>query len=385
MLWNSNMKHLQQLGTEQNKKYKTMKKLLLFLSIFISVATFSQTTSEISRILNGISTDLIVTGQTGQSTLGNNILLATAGTGSFDAVNNGPVSYRSFFIQVIGTAGISAGQIILEGSNNNTTFVAVTWYDDAVVTGATINTATAIAASTNRFFSGKITYRYFRCRISTAFVGGTVSAIVRYSTADYQPRVVTIGQPTAANLNVTPASTPLMTGMIASAAGADGTANPTGVALFNYPRNFNSSTWDRVYGNYNTTTGDVGAKTTTFNGATQTNFNARGATITVLCGTVTGTSPTLSARLQWSPDAGTTWYNISSTSSNVTATGDAIVFQVYPTNFSVAGATPTDLTTGATQTVQLNTVLPRTWRVAYTIGGTTPSFTLTGVYVNYQL
>lgn len=190
-----------------------MKKLLLFLSLFISAASFGQTSSEISRILNGISTDLFVTGQGSQSASGNNILLASAGTGSFDAVSGGSVSYRSFFVQIIGSAGIASGQILFEGSNDNTTFVPVTWYDDAVVTGATINVATSIAASTNRFFSGKLTYRYFRCRISTVFSGGTVQALVRYSTQDYVPRITTSAQATAANLNATVTATNLSTNM----------------------------------------------------------------------------------------------------------------------------------------------------------------------------
>jgi hypothetical protein len=52
---------------------------------------------------------------------------------------------------------------------------------------------------------------------------------------------------------------------------------------------FNGSSVDRARGNLDTTTGDSGAKATgTFNGATQTNYNARGAYITVLLGTVTG-------------------------------------------------------------------------------------------------
>jgi len=171
----------------------------------------------------------------------------------------------------------------------------------------------------------------------------------------------------------------------ASAADADATANPTTTAVRDFSHFYNGSTWDRNYGNYNTTTTDAGAKTVSFTGVTQTNFDAKGATITVLCGTVTGTSPTMSATIQFSPDAGTTWLNYGPASGAVTTTGNTIVFQVYPTNFSTAGATPAALTTGATQTVQINGTLPRTWRLNYTLGGTTPSFTITGVYVNYHL
>ena len=47
------------------------------------------------------------------------------------------------------------------------------------------------------------------------------------------------------------------------------------------------------------------------------------------------------------------------------------------------GSTPANLTSGATQSVFINAPLPKTWRLVYTIGGTTPSFSITGTYVNY--
>jgi hypothetical protein len=207
---------------------------------------------------------------------------------------------------------------------------------------------------------------------------------------------VAVTQATAANLNATvslAASQTLATvstvttlsQFAASAAAADATANPTSTVARTVGHKFNGTSWDRDYNVYNTTTGDTGTKTASFTGATQTNFNARGAYITVLCGTVSGTTPTLNAQLQFSPDAGTTWINIGAASGNATATGNTILFQVAPLNWTVAGATPAALTTGATQTVQLNAQLPRTWRLNYTIGGTTPSFAITAVYVNYLL
>ena len=161
----------------------------------------------------------------------------------------------------------------------------------------------------------------------------------------------------------------------AAAASADALANPTVTQIGAAELWFNGTTWDRVRNNVNGTTGDTGAKTASFAGATQTNYNAKGAIVTVLCGTVSGTTPTLTAQLQYSPDAGTTWVSIGAASTAVTATGNTIVFLAYPTQTSV--------TTGGTQTVLLNTILPRTWRLNYVIGGTTPSFAITAVYVNY--
>lgn len=163
-----------------------------------------------------------------------------------------------------------------------------------------------------------------------------------------------------------------------------GTGEGNIVHVLTRPAWFNGTTWDRVHGNWNTTTGDSGAKAATFNGATQTNFDSPGAMITVVLGTVTGTSPTLACQLQWSPDGGTTWMNLGPAMANLTASSQTGVFVVYPTNSSqAAGATPANLTTGATQTVALNASLPRTWRVLYTIGGTTPSFTISAVNVSY--
>ena len=171
----------------------------------------------------------------------------------------------------------------------------------------------------------------------------------------------------------------------AAAATADAFANPTTTNITSLGDLFNGTTWDRARNNVNVTMGDTGAKTVTFTGATQTNYNAAGAKIMVLCGTVTGTTPTLSAQVQISPDGGTTWLNYGAASGTVTTTGTTILIDVYPTNESGAGATPSALTTGATQTLQINGALPRTWRLSYTIGGTTPSFTLTNAYAAYTL
>lgn len=126
----------------------------------------------------------------------------------------------------------------------------------------------------------------------------------------------------------------------------------------------------------NTFTGDSGTFTSTFNGAAQTNTSYRGALITVVLGTVSGTTPTLAAQLQWSPDGGTTWLNYGAVLPNLTASSQTGTIVVYPTNTSTAGATPAAFTLGSTVTVQSNAALPRTWRLAYTIGGTTPSFAI---------
>jgi len=127
------------------------------------------------------------------------------------------------------------------------------------------------------------------------------------------------------------------------------------------------------------TTGDTGAKTATFNGATQTNASGKGAHILINLGTVSGTSPTLVANIQGSADGGTTWFNIpDSTTATITATGTYSIL-IY------TGITPQVGTATAGSVASVSQMLPKTWRVVYTIGGTTPSFTITNVQVNYYL
>lgn len=115
----------------------------------------------------------------------------------------------------------------------------------------------------------------------------------------------------------------------------------------------------------------TGAKTATFNTDSFTNDYGSGGVFTVIASAASGTTPTLSLKPQFSPDGGTTWVDIDATngiSPNLTAAGSQSVW-IFP------GAT------GAAASVA-NRFLPRLLRVVVTIGGTTPSFTITGIYFN---
>lgn len=165
---------------------------------------------------------------------------------------------------------------------------------------------------------------------------------------------------------------------------ADAAGNPTSPTVGGAALAFNGTNWDRWRGNWIATMADTGAKTATFNGATQTNYNAAGAFITLVVSTVTGTSPTLTVQLQVSYD-GTNFLNVGPATTALTAAGQVQIL-IYPTNASQsAGASPAALTSGATVFMALNMPLPRTWRLVYTIGGTTPSFTFTNAYAAYVL
>lgn len=195
--------------------------------------------------------------------------------------------------------------------------------------------------------------------------------------------------------NNTPEVVVVGTGNTAAGVFADGVSNQS-AALFTTTGGlggtqrsagmlFNGTTWDRPRSNAATTTGDTGAKVATFNGATQTNFDSLGAFITILLGAVSGTTPTLALQLQYSPDGGTTWLNLGPALATLTASNQTGLIGIFPTNFSqAAGTTPVNLTNGATQSMFINAPLPRTWRIVYTITGTTPSFAISSVNVNYQ-
>jgi hypothetical protein len=253
---------------------------------------------------------------------------------------------------------------------------------------------TAFRAAANRGVPGNATPLFLQIRVlngTTAPASTTTWTLGFVDIENFQAQQVSIVSSRPQSLNaplpVIVSNTNIIgvdTELPNAAALADGAANPTSPAVGGFDLVWNGATWDRVRNNLNTTTGDTGAKTATFNGATQTNFNARGAIITVLCATVSGTSPTMNVQLQWSPDAGTTWLAYGPVTGNVTATGNTATLLVYPTHFDDASSTTaTALAFGATVSKALNAPLPRTWRLVYTIGGTTPSFTITAVYVNY--
>jgi hypothetical protein len=148
--------------------------------------------------------DLLITGAAAQSALGNNILLSSAGTAGIDTLapgSNAP-SYRAFTCQIVASGGISAGAVIFEGSNDGTNWSASPYFQEANNAFASAS-ATNVAASANMFFTGAIYHRYLRCRISTAFVGGTVQAFTRLMVTAPPARLVGVSQGTPAFLAMT--------------------------------------------------------------------------------------------------------------------------------------------------------------------------------------
>lgn len=166
-------------------------------------------------------------------------------------------------------------------------------------------------------------------------------------------------------IDADPAPPPTLTPYTTPAAIADGAANPTAGGTATFDQWFNGTTWDRVRNNLTNIAVDTStARTVTGTGVTATNFNATGAFIQVNVTAVSGTTPTMVAKVQYSIDGGTNFIDLDVTNAataSITTTG-IYVIKVYPGLPTVAaGSCPSPL--------------PRVWRLAWTIGGTTPSFT----------
>lgn len=285
-------------------------------------------------------------------------LLTGTASGWYDAQN-----FHSVSIQVIGSAGISAGAIFFEETNDTTNASAgnIWQVEETTTLTPTPNiSAITIAASTVRMFKSTVVCRYVRVRVSTAFVGGNIKVTAAFSQLAYNRIIQTAHQATAANLNGTMSQGGTWTLQVGN------TANTTPILANRFIP-------------VGSTTGDTGAKTVTGNGATQTNVNANGALIVFNIGAVSGTAPTAVLKLQGSSDAGTTWVDIPTASTATLIATGVYGLEIYPAVTPLAGTT----TTGTC--AQVSGVLPRTWRVVWIIGGTTPSFTITNIQVVYHL
>jgi hypothetical protein len=110
-----------------------------------------------------------------------------------------------------------------------------------------------------------------------------------------------------------------------------------------------------------------GVRTATFNTDAFINDGER-VGVSVVVTPVSGTGPTLNCKLQFSPDGGTTWADLDATNAitaNLTAAGNQTCW--------AGPGLP------VTASKSANCLVPRILRVAVTIGGTTPSFTITAL------
>lgn len=147
-----------------------------------------------------------------------------------------------------------------------------------------------------------------------------------------------------------------------AAALADGAANPTTGTAGSAALQFNGTTWDRARGNTAVTAEVSSAKVASGNSAAVTNHSARGAVFFINVSAVSGTTPTLAVRVQMQDPVGSGWVDIPG-AVTASITGVSLVaLAVYP------GAT-------VAANAAVSYPLPRNYRLAWTIGGTSPSFT----------
>lgn len=142
---------------------------------------------------------------------GTNVTGAAASAANTDLLTgtvNGWYDAGIFFsgsIQIIGSAGITAGSVIFEQTNDSssTTGIALPAFEASVLNSNPIVAATTISANTRRMWLIPITAKYIRVRIVTAFTGGTVQALANFSQQPFANPVLNVQQASAANLNVT--------------------------------------------------------------------------------------------------------------------------------------------------------------------------------------
>lgn len=293
---------------------------------------------------------------TGNITTQNLVPAGTATAGSAVELIIGDAG--SAAIQVTGTY---TGALSLQVTVNGTTWVTVGGTPFLnLATGGYLATITSALQSVFQVDCGG----FARIRITgLAAMTGTATVTI-------------VGNP-AASMVALDAALPAGTNAIgvvdtelpAAAAMSDAVANPTTPMIGAVQMIYNGSTFERARGNWNTTTGDTGAKTTTGNGATQTNFNARGVIVQTNITAVSGTTPSMTLTLQYSLD-GTIWIPLLN-SAAITAAGQNYLF-VHPNMVAVAN-----------NVAQFP--LPRVWRMAWAITGTTPSFTIGAIAVAYVI
>ena len=365
--------------------------------------TFWQATQPVSGTV-GVSGSVAVTGTFWQATQPVSIASAVPVTDNSGSLTvDAPVGTPVFVRLSDGAAALSTLPVSgpLTDTQLRATAVPVSgtfWQATQPVSG-TVTAAQATAASLNATVVGTGTFAVQAAQSGTWNIGSitTLPALVAGTALIGKVGIdqTTVGTTNAVSIAQLGAATVLTgvgaagTGSLrvtlssdavtAAAALADAFANPTIGQRAVLNSVFNGTSWDRQRGmSLALTTGDTGAKTATFNGATQTNVGNKGVVVVVNMGTVSGTTPTCTVKMQGSLDGGTTWYDIpGATTAAITATG-VYAITVYPGAPTVAGTA-----TSITGTASCGQPLPRSWRIVATIGGTTPSFTFTNVQVIY--
>ncbi len=170
------------------------------VTVYVRASADTAKVNRETSLAQGFTTaDRVLTGPAGLVAI-NTDLLTGAVNGWLDVSQ-----YSTIAIQVIGSAAVSGGAVIFEQTNDPVLApagAAVPAAETLSLSANPVNTAVTIAASTARLFVVQPTAAYVRCRVSTAFTGGTVQAVamLRQKTVDFP--VVNVQQATSSNLSV---------------------------------------------------------------------------------------------------------------------------------------------------------------------------------------
>lgn len=206
--------------------------------------------------------------------------------------------------------------------------------------------------------------------ITTAYTSGTVTGTIRVSTSTGIVGVQ--GVPTVAQSGTWTVG---VTGYPTAAAAADAFANPTITHIGADGFTFNGATWERNRsGVYTVNVDTSSARVASGTGTAFINYSGRSLLVWINVTAVTGTTPTATFRLQWSPDNGTTWIDWDTTNLQTTS-----ITGVTTATLRVG---PSGITTAAN--AARADIVPRQVRLAWTIGGTTPSFTFASWFTSTQ-
>ena len=261
-----------------------------------------------------VSQDLFITGAAAQSAAGNNVLLSTAGTTSIDTMVPGLSHYRALQVQIVATAGISGGAVTFEYSNDNVTFFPLQMYEAS--TAASLGASTVINAAAAIAASAN---RTFLGKVMGRYIRCRISTVFAGGTIQAFTRLTIADfQPwiTALAGSQTLATVSTVTSASLSAASVTDIASA--------------------------------ALTTTATSAAVAITNVQSAAFAVNITAVTGTNPTLDVVIQCSVNT-TTWQDVH--------------------HFERA--------TGTTTLISPTIALPCAQiRYVRTVGGTTPSFTM---------
>lgn len=217
--------------------------------------------------------DIFVTGAAAQTATVNNILTAASGAAATDISG-----FRSVSVQLVSTG--TGGTFLFEGSNDNSNFITVPFYNQVILTGTPI-TAAVTASASQIIYTLPANFRYLRLRIVTTITGGSIQAFSRFSQAAWTPAVNVVAQTTGANLSAS-----ISAGTITSVTNSN-------LGIPNAVTDVASA-----------------ALTTTTTTAAVTPTNGSTYAVAIPVTVVSGTAPTMQVTIQESADSGTNWYTV---------------------------------------------------------------------------